>query len=202
MKTCTKCNHTKTIDNFTKDKSKKDGYRPDCKECKNTANTLYHRTKKGIVTSMYGSQKNASKVRGYNMPNYTKEELREWLYSQELFHELFNRWESSNYDKNLTPSCDRHNDKGDYDYLPYSLDLLRLCTWEENYDKSHKDRKIGVNNKCNKAVSKYSQDHVFITTYHSIKYAARENGTHDSNIISCIQGKKSHAGGFIWEYGS
>ena len=33
MKTCTKCNVYKSLDNFYKDKRNKDGYRNDCSEC-------------------------------------------------------------------------------------------------------------------------------------------------------------------------
>ena len=36
-KTCSKCKETKTIDNFYKHKSKKDGYSTWCRECKNSA---------------------------------------------------------------------------------------------------------------------------------------------------------------------
>ncbi|MGF6951914.1 hypothetical protein QF028_004419 [Neobacillus sp. B4I6] len=35
MKTCSKCNKQKDYSDFSKDNSKSDGYRPDCKECKN-----------------------------------------------------------------------------------------------------------------------------------------------------------------------
>ena len=200
MKTCTKCNSTKSINDFSKDKSKKDGYRPDCRVCKNKANTAYHRTKAGIVTSMYGSQIYASKKRGYAMPNYSKEELREWLFSQTLFYELFSNWVDSGFIKNLTPSCDRHNETGDYDYLPYTLDLIRLCTWKENMEKGFHDKRNGINNKTSKVVLQYSKDMVLIKKHKSIRGAARELGLKDANIVVCCKNINRTAHGFYWRY--
>lgn len=42
MKNCTKCNNTKEINNFHKDKSKKDGYNHWCKECSNKKHKDYY----------------------------------------------------------------------------------------------------------------------------------------------------------------
>jgi len=41
-KKCSKCQNTKTLDNFTKDKKTKDGYRFWCKECSNSQKKLYY----------------------------------------------------------------------------------------------------------------------------------------------------------------
>ncbi len=43
-KTCTKCNITKPINSFGKDKSKCDGYRPSCKQCKSLTDKIYRTT--------------------------------------------------------------------------------------------------------------------------------------------------------------
>jgi hypothetical protein len=41
MKTCSKCKETQSIENFGKDKSKKDGLRPSCKSCKKVTDKVY-----------------------------------------------------------------------------------------------------------------------------------------------------------------
>lgn len=43
MKTCTKCGEEKDINCFTKDKSKVDGLRPSCKDCKKISDREYYR---------------------------------------------------------------------------------------------------------------------------------------------------------------
>lgn len=41
MKTCTKCKLELSVDSFNKDKTKKDGLRPSCKECKKKVDNNY-----------------------------------------------------------------------------------------------------------------------------------------------------------------
>ena len=52
----------------------------------------YKKTKQGVVNAMYYAQRNMSKGRGHQPPNYTKEELTIWCFSQPIFHDLYNGW--------------------------------------------------------------------------------------------------------------
>lgn len=41
MKTCTKCGNTKPVDQFSKDRTKVDGLRTQCKQCKKQVDYAY-----------------------------------------------------------------------------------------------------------------------------------------------------------------
>jgi len=156
---------------------------------------MWKRTKKSLVTAMYFGQRTRSTLRGHHQPTYTKEELRDWLFSQKLFHILYDNWKRLDYQKNYIPSVDRIND-----YIGYTMDNIQLMTWKENRAKHDKDRKEGINNKMNKAVRKYTKDGYFIEEYYSISEAGRANGINISNIARCCKYKRESAGGFVWRY--
>lgn len=48
LKTCTRCGVAKPLDRFQKDRSKKDGLRSDCKECRSVALKQWLKTPKGL----------------------------------------------------------------------------------------------------------------------------------------------------------
>jgi len=136
-------------------------------------------------------------------PLYSLEELIKWMQSKSIFHKLYNKWAKSGYDKMLIPSCDRHSDKElNYDYLPYSLERLKICTWIENKQKGHRDRLQGRNTKANRAIMQFTKDNKFIKKYKSAMEAEREIGVNHSNIASCCKGYKNYntVGGYIWKY--
>jgi hypothetical protein len=194
-KRCNTCGDIKSLKDFYRDKSCLDGFEYRCKKCASIKDAKYSKTKIGLITRMYNDQKACSKRREYPVPTYSKNELKEWLFSQKLFHELFDNWKKGGYEKNLTPSCDRKDD-----YKSYTFDNIQLMTWGENEDKGNKDRKNGINNKKSKAVLQFDINGGFIKEYYSIAEAGRRIGTVGSNIIFACQGKYSQAGGFIWKY--
>jgi hypothetical protein len=49
MKTCTACRREKTLSCFSKDKSKSDGHRPDCKSCRSAKNSIYYESNKDTI---------------------------------------------------------------------------------------------------------------------------------------------------------
>lgn len=97
----------------------------------------YRRTKNGLIIKIYNSQLRSSKKRNHEKPKYTLEELKKWFYKQHNFDELYINWVNSNYDKKLTPSCDRINN-----YKGYSFDNIRLVTWYENKNELNKDTSL------------------------------------------------------------
>ncbi len=197
-KQCSKCNMLKTLDLFTKDKSKKCGYRPSCKECTYQDNLNYRHTKKGLVSSIFQHQKHSSKKRKNIPPTYSQDDLKEWLFSQPLFHILYDNWKRLDYQKEYTPSVDRLND-----YVGYSISNIQLMTWGENKTKSHNDVKNGKNNKYNRAVVQIDKNsHNIIREYYSISEASRMTDIKISAISGVCKNKKHYlsAGGFLWEF--
>ncbi len=119
---CTKCNG-----------EKEDTGTSWCPSCQREAK----RTKDGVVTRIYAGQKASSKLRGHRPPEYSKVELKEWLFSQTLFHELHAEWVQSGYKKRLKPSVDRKCDE-----VHYCMRNIQLMTWEENNLKGLRDQGI------------------------------------------------------------
>lgn len=154
---------------------------------------LYRHTKKGIVTTMYADQRKRSKHNEYNLPSYTKEEFKEWLFGQPNFDQLYENWVKNEFKKDFKPSVDRLDD-----YLPYSFKNIRLVTFRENYKKSHLDVKLGINNKKNKEVHQYTKEGTYINSFHSSQEAERSTKIPHQNIVSNCLGKRNTAGGFKW----
>lgn len=194
-KNCSKCNKSKPLTDFCKDKSAKDGLFFCCRKCSSESFRSYYRTKIGVITEIYGSQKSSSKKRGHKPPEYTKTELSDWLNKQSLFHELYEKWVKSGYSKTLKPSCDRTDD-----YQGYNLNRLQLMTWDENRKKGRLDEINGVNNKRSKAVVKLTRNMLIVSEYYSMRQASRETGVANSDISNCCSGKNKTAGGFKWRY--
>ena len=99
------------------------------------------------------------------------------------------------YKKNLRPSIDRLDD-----YKTYTLNNIRITTWEENNKKGRFDRKNGINNKVNKAVAKLNDNNEIIEIYHSLRELERIKGFNHSYIAKCCRGEYKKAYGFKWSY--
>lgn len=190
MKYCPLCKESKLLSEFWKNKSRKDGVHSRCKKC----SIAYNKTKKGLITTMYKSQKKHSLHRKHPLPNYTKTELESFLLNNKDFNKIYLEWEKSNYYRWLVPSCDRIDD-----YLPYTLDNIKVTTWWDNMKKGHQNIKDGINNKRSKKIAKY-KDGVLIKVYYSISSAGRDNNLSVGNIVNCAKGKFNHIGGFQWKY--
>ena len=155
----------------------------------------YYKSKKELVTRIYGNQKSSSKRRGHILPTYSKVELKEWLYSQELFHRLYDNWKRLDFQRDYAPSVDRKDD-----YIGYTIDNIQLMIWKENNEKYDKDKINGTNNKHNKSVDKFNIDGTFICNYHSIMEAERVTKVNNSDIGKVCRGLKKSAGGLMWKY--
>jgi len=197
-KLCTNCQKTKNFSEFFRDKSHKDGFSSWCKPCKNLQMQEFFRTKDGLIAKIYSSQRGNSKQRKHNPPTYTKQELKEWLFNQDLFHELFDKWVDSGYLKDLIPSVDRKKDD-----IEYTMDNIQLLTWVENEQKHNNDIRSAESkhgNKPQKAVIQYDKQKNEIARFVSTMEAYRKTGVNQGDISSCCLSKLKSAGGFIWEY--
>lgn len=171
----------------------------------------YKYTFRGYLTQLYSSQKSSSKKRGHQPPNYTKEELGQWIKSQPNFQKLWDNWIMSNYDKMLFPSCDRTSDK-----LGYDLNRLQLLSWREHRKKTFKDMREGklvVKIKPQKPVMQMDLNGNFIEKFISIREAERQTNISSTSISLVCLGKQKKdglgnyytpqtAGGFKWKYNS
>jgi len=137
----------------------------------------YYKTKHGLITRIYNNQVRSSKARCHPLPTYTRQELEDWMYSKSIFHELYDNWKSSDFNPRLVPSCDRLDD-----YKSYTLDNLRIVTWDENNRRSHEDIKNGINTKPCKTVLQFTLDGELIKEHYSITSASRKLGIERRNI--------------------
>lgn len=196
-KVCSICKTEKLISEFYRHKGFLYGVDAWCKECHGEKYKNYRRTKEGLISYIYTNQKQRSKKKKYHEITYTLQDLQEWAFSQKLFHELYDNWKISNYDKMLIPSFDRKDD-----YKGYFLSNLQIMTWVENNIKGHKDRKNGINNKHSKAVVGINKKTGEKISFYSIIEAHRRSGIHLGDISECCIGKSNRksAGGYIWEF--
>ena len=192
---CSRCGKIKPQNEFYKRPERKRGYQYHCIECDRKADLEDRHSKNGVARRTYFAHVRYSKQRNMEKPSYNRIELKEWLFDQPLFHELYDRWAELGYDSWMRPSVDRIDD-----YKPYTFDNIQLVTWRENNDRAHKDRKNGINNKYNKAVLQYDLNGNFIKEYHSQAYASKVTTIQQSNISSACRNKIKTAGGYIWKF--
>lgn len=188
MKKCIKCEKLKEVALFNKGRNM-------CKECQSLYNKQQRRTEDGLIGQIYRHQKFSSKKRNMSLPSYSLDTLKQWIYDETDFVNLYKKWQLSGFNKDFVPSVDRIDD-----YKPYSLDNIQLLTWKENNEKHKNDRKNGVNNKASKKVYQFSLNGGLMAEFNSIREADRSTGINQSSILKCCNGKFKQSGGFIWSY--
>ena len=139
------------------------------------------RLKKNLPSKIYSAQKSNSSMRGMEPPEYTREELKEWLYNQAEYHILYDKWEASGYATDKIPSVDRTNSK-----IGYTWDNITLMTWRDNKYKAYEKGEIGRRNKGVEQLELDSGE--VIATYSSITIAAEITGI-SINVIWKIMNK-------------
>ena len=168
---------------FKKRKAVTSGYSTLCKKCHGKKQKDLQRTKEGLITQIYNAQKASSRKRRHRQPEYLKEELLDWLFSQTKFHELYNEWVKSDYEKDLKPSVDRK-----IDAIHYCFKNIQLMTWSENNEKG----------RVSKFKSIIGENDREIVEFKSLKEA--QETLNITNISSALTGRHKTAGGYKWRY--
>lgn len=194
-KVCTSCKLTKDNSKFYKKATSKSGLTFECKKCSKIRMINYCRTRDGLVTSTYSNQKCHSKSRGDSPPNYTKNELKKWIFSHPNFEGLYINWTKSGYKRDLKPSCDRTDD-----YRGYDLKRLNIVAWYENRENYDSDRLNGINKKQLKAVIGTNKTTKEKLEFYSISEAYRQTKIGISSISRCCNKILKSAGGYTWEF--
>ncbi len=100
----------------------------------NATTKKYEKTKNGFLVRMYRNMQ--SRVVGIQMAKHhlydgvqlwDREVFYSWAKSSKSFHELFDKWQSSGYERRLTPSVDRINSN-----LGYFVGNVEWVTHGEN----------------------------------------------------------------------
>ena len=166
------------------------------KELKAERDKLYRKTPKGLITQIYGAQRNSSKKRGHKMPTYTKEELVLWL-AKENFIQLYIEWQQSQYSKDTRPSVDRLDDT-----QGYTLTNIQLITWKENNDKARKAQSTGKlwNGQELRAVIQLNLISKYVSEFKSARDAERQLNLSKGAVSACCHQKRQTAGGYKWQF--
>jgi len=167
MKTCSDCNKTLPINHFHKKPRNKDGYDIRCKDCRNIK---YNKADpRRVFAKIYQSQIDHSISRGHAAPDYTLDELKDWVDQQPNAFQLWEDYVRSGYDRWCRPSVDRIDDNS-----PYTLSNIQLLTWKENHQKGATAKKDGTLNANQTPVAAYTKDGALHKEYHSVAEALRD----------------------------
>jgi len=100
----------------------------------NKCTKKYEKTKKGFLMRLYRNMQ--SRITGVQKLKFhlyhdkyllPRNDFYEWALSSPDFHQLFELWKISDYERKLTPSVDRIDSK-----IGYSLDNMEWVTHSEN----------------------------------------------------------------------
>ena len=184
-KVCEYCNELKGLIEFEPESSI-------CKSCELINKREVNNTEEKLLSRMYSGQLSRSKKRGHNLPEYSRKDFMSFMLGNENFVKLYNDWKRSGYESDLVPSIDRLDEsKG------YSLDNIRIVTWQDNRKNSFTEAKNGS---YVRSVVRYTLEGFWAGTYNSLKDANRQTGVSERGISAACNHTQKTAGGYYWEW--
>ena len=143
-----------------------------------------------ISQTMYSQQLRNSRKRGHNPPEYSLEELREWMQQQPQLERLIREYRQSGGEKDLAVSVDRLNDE-----VGYTYDNIQLGTWKDNRDRGN------INKPARKTIIQMTLEGEFIKEWTSTTEAAKALGLKSPSSISmALSGMQNTAGGYKFKF--
>tara|TARA_R110002049_G_scaffold296088_1_gene483977 strand:+ start:348 stop:740 length:393 start_codon:yes stop_codon:yes gene_type:complete len=106
------------------------------KECERRARQRNKFKFNTMTREMYKAQKNSSKTRGHEPPEYSLDEFRAWLKNQPHLEFLMNEYKESGGEKDYRPSVDRIDNS-----IGYNFKNIRLVNWFVNRHNRYRDMK-------------------------------------------------------------
>jgi hypothetical protein len=199
---CTKCGDNKLVSQFAAKRgshSNKEGINPICKVCSNKIQVLYSRTIGGLITKIYGSQKQSSNKRYHPLPIYSRSDLLVFAQKSIVFYMLFDSWKANGYSTESVPSFDRL-----FDHKGYSFDNFNeWMRWDANKKRGMDSIRKGTT-KGGGIPQKIVVSTNIMTreqsTYHSLMEAERRTGVNHSKISMCCNHLRNKAGGYTWQF--
>ena len=162
------------------------------------------KTFNGWITKVYGRMRHTSKQRKQPLPIFSKEEFKKWSLENGL-RKMLNEWIKIDCLKEKTPSVNRLNDYGIYEFKN-----MELITWEENNKKgrgSIKTKELVHSKLSNIAKKMFSKPVIksdlsgkVLAIYPSAREAARQNNTDGSSISKVCRGEKNTHHELKWSY--
>lgn len=203
MKKCIICKVEKPLSEYTPRKDRPCGYDGRCKECNRKRSEKIRHTKSGLVSSMIRNQRKRCRERGHEMPTYTLDELKSWVFSQPNFEILFNEWVISGFNRWKKPSIDRIDEK-----ISYNFSNIRLVTWQENLDNQSLKHRAGINtkkvkeHKAVKATHLHSGETLFFCSMSSAERYFRAKGlpAYQGSISAVCRGRNKKHLDYKWEF--
>ena len=162
---CSKCNIDKGSSHFYKKQ------KTICKTCFLKGNRERERSKEGFIKRLYHNQISGCRRRNHNRPEYTVEELQDFMYSNGYI-DLHTSWTDSGYDMDIAPSIDRIDNT-----KTYALDNITLMTWGENNAKGNLEHRQKI-----KVV--YDNGHKIV--FDSVMEAVKKIGITQTTMHKCI----------------
>jgi len=174
-KICTICTIPKDIKEFHKNPHGSFGVDYRCKQCRKD----FHKKHpwKQILRNIRFRCENPKSV---DYKWYSSKRIKNYL-TEEDIRFLMGR---DNYYKLNNPTIDRIDNDGNY--------TLKNCRFIENEENSAKDKRCKV--------LQFTKNNEFIKEWSSLTEVKNNLNIDHSNIISAINGKYKHAGGYKWKY--
>lgn len=179
FKCCSKCREEKLFSEFHKDKNRKDGFYPICKQC------ILDYKKKYPWKKIFQSIKTRC-----NSPKYInyKDYGGRGIECRITVDELKELWFRDQAYEMVKPSIDRKDNDGHYEF-----DNCQYIELKDNVSKRNTEV-------LSLQILQYSKSKEFIKKWNSIRKASKELHIDNADITKCARGRLKSAGGFIWKY--